>query len=91
MTLRRANRELQNDFTDAFARDISHVLHSRNAQGASAADAVTTSFPFALVANSHRISRLIDGCNPANRDQRVVEATASQVRRSSGSMFCARK
>ena len=60
-----ANRELQNDFTEGFARDISLVLGRRNATGDEGA--VTTSFPFALVANSHRISRLIDGCNPSGR------------------------
>ena len=30
---------------------------------------VTTSFPFALVANSHRITKLVDACDPAIRER----------------------
>lgn len=30
---------------------------------------VTTTFPFALVANSHRISKLVDACNPQLRER----------------------
>ena len=31
-------------------------------------DRVTTSFPFALVANSHRITKLVDACDPLVRE-----------------------
>ena len=31
-------------------------------------DRVTTAFPFALVANSHRITKLVDACNPTVRE-----------------------
>ena len=39
---------------------------------------VTTAFPFALVANSHRITRLIDACNPMLRDLKMAQELAQR-------------
>lgn len=66
-TIAWANRELHHNFTDGFARDMTAVLASRSAFEGD--DSVTTTFPFALVANSHRISKLVDACNPQLRER----------------------
>lgn len=73
-----AHRETRVAFNDAFARDLSDVVAdacSPVGKGAPQYDEaqtgeahVTTAFPFVLVANSHRITQLVEACNPLLRE-----------------------
>ena len=41
---------------------------------------VTTAFPFALVANSHRITKLVDACDPKIREKSLPPINPSRRR-----------
>jgi len=87
-----AHRETRQAFQDSFARDMSEVVaqacrpvdsNGRTEDGAWAGDGdepVSTSFPFALVANSHRITKLVDACDPVVREIRLPSLSRTAVK-----------
>ena len=84
-----AHREKRIAFQDSFARDMSEVVAQAcrpvvpDGPGVAVAaesdeqEHVTTSFPFVLVANSHRISKLVDECDPIVRERHLPALSRS--------------
>ena len=88
-----AHREKRDAFQDSFERDMSEVVAAtcRPIDGPMPGEdeeeeRVTTSFPFALVANQHRISRLIDESGAPSMQpkggEKLRQAEAKRLNRS---------
>ena len=88
-----AHRETRDALRDSFERDMSEVVAQAcrpvdkppppmpGEEGIENAEPpVTTAFPFALVANSHRITKLVDACDPKIREKSLPPVNPSRRR-----------